>query len=375
MITCSSIAIVSLISKPLLLDARVQPTKTFEESLLEVSEKETVEEQQLPLNASLLRKILHAIKRSFDQWIYEPIATAFRFTHLLIIYVPVFASIPVIYMGPRDQSRDNERSGQLWWYGFMIRSLERAGPTFIKLGQWAASRTDIFPTELCAMMSKLHSNNNKHPLSATKRIVERAFDGRKFNTIFEEFIETPLGVGAIAQVYKAKLKSDLLPPRLRGTKSTTEVQNTLRGKVGAFVKEGSNEVPSSYVAIKVLHPHVEHIVERDLKIMALFANILNYIPSMKWLSLPDEVAKFGEMMQLQLDLRIEAQNLESFRERFEHRSSVAFPAPYTEYTTRKVLVEEFAHGIPLRAVLEKGAGVYRKELADMGLDAFLVSFA
>lgn len=53
---------------------------------------------------------------------------------------------------------------------------------------------------MCAYMSKLHSNVKAHPLSATKRIIENAFDGRTFDTIWEEFDPSPLGIGAIAQV-------------------------------------------------------------------------------------------------------------------------------------------------------------------------------
>ena len=49
-------------------------------------------------------------------------------------------------------------------------------------------------------MSKLHSNVKAHRLSATKRIVQNAFDGRSFDSIWEEFDEYPLGIGAIAQV-------------------------------------------------------------------------------------------------------------------------------------------------------------------------------
>ena len=92
---------------------------------------------------------------------------------------------------------------------------------------------------------------------------------------------------------------------------------------------------------------------------------------MEWLSLPNEVDKFAEMMKLQLDLRIEGANLEIFQKNFEQRSTVTFPTPYQKYTTRKVLIEEFAHGLPLPMFLEQGAGPYNKELADMGLDAFL----
>jgi aarF domain-containing kinase len=49
-------------------------------------------------------------------------------------------------------------------------------------------------------MSKLHSDVKAHRLSATKKIIENAFDGRSFDTIWEEFDDKPLGIGAIAQV-------------------------------------------------------------------------------------------------------------------------------------------------------------------------------
>lgn len=77
--------------------------------------------------------------------------------------------------------------------------MERAGPSFIKLGQWAASRADLFPAALCEKMSKLHSNGKPHSLGYTKKVMEAAF-GMSFDDIFEEFDEEPIGCGAIAQV-------------------------------------------------------------------------------------------------------------------------------------------------------------------------------
>ncbi|KAL8715157.1 MAG: hypothetical protein Q9220_001115 [cf. Caloplaca sp. 1 TL-2023] len=242
----------------------------------------------------------------------------------------------------------------------------------MELGQWAASRTDIFPEEMCNRMSSLHSNAPAHSLAATKRTIVKAFNGRPFEEIFDEFQEKPLGVGAIAQVYKAKLKPDLAalgdddidpdPPNLR---------QRMRKNVDALVKSTPQRVPSSYVAIKVLHPKVERLVRRDLVIMSLFASTINAIPTMEWLSLPDEVVQFGEMMRLQLDLRIESANLTMFRKKFKDRTTAWFPYPYASYTTRQVLIEEFAHGIPLAHFLEDGGGVFQQEIADEGLDAFL----
>ena len=222
-------------------------------------------------------------------------------------------------------------------------------------------------------MSELHSNAPAHSLNVTKRTIIKAFDGRPFEDIFEEFDEIPLGVGAIAQVYKAKLKPDLAAPgpKASGEDQSRTLRQQVRKNVDAFVKSTPQRVPSSYVAVKVLHPKVERIVRRDLRIMGVVAAIINAIPTMEWLDFPNEVLQFGEMMRLQLDLRIEAANLVIFRKHFQSRSTAWFPYPYTEYSTRQVLIEEFAQGIPLADFLESGGGVFQKEIADEGLDAFL----
>ncbi|PNS15911.1 ABC1 family protein, mitochondrial [Sphaceloma murrayae] len=342
--------------------------KTGEEHMLEVSRRELAE--QVPEYLQGSRHVRRAIWRWLDTWIVEPIATGLRLLHLMVIFVPVIVTVPVIWFGKRRGDKDDERTGTLWWYGFLVGSMERAGAAFIKLGQWAASRSDIFPTQMCLIMSSLHSNAPAHSLHVTKRTVEKAF-GMAFDDIFDEFQEQPLGVGAIAQVYKAKLKPNLVvkeDPDLEGPKTSFQ---KARKTIDKTLKSTPERKPSSYVAIKVLHPKIERIVRRDLKIMGFFATLINAIPTMEWLSFPDEVTQFGEMMRLQLDLRIEAANLTRFRKNFANRTTAWFPFPYTQYTTRQILVEEFAHGIPLEHFLQNGGGVFEKEIADEGLDAFL----
>ena len=338
--------------------------------MLEASRKEL--ERHVPEDAGKTGRVWWRIVEFLDCYIYEPIAVGFRFLHLVVIFVPVVITVPVVWFGSRQEDRDKERGGTLWWYGFLVHAMERAGPAFIKLGQWAASRRDIFPSEMCKAMSSLHSNAPAHSLKVTKATIVRAFDGRPFEDIFEEFQEKPLGVGAIAQVYKAKLKPDLRA-LAEGEQDGPPPNMTqkLRKNVDILVKNAPRKVPSSYVAIKVLHPKVERIVRRDLRIMGFFARVLNMIPTLEWFSFPDEVEQFGQMMHLQLDLRIEAANLSMFRRNFRDRSTATFPYPYADYTTRQVLVEEFAHGIPLSAFLEDGGGVYQQEIASAGLDAFL----
>ena len=220
-------------------------------------------------------------------------------------------------------------------------------------------------------MSSLHSNAPAHSLHDTKRTIRKAFNNLPFEDIFEEFQEEPLGVGAIAQVYKAKLKPSLANSTQELGQGPITLSKKVRKNVDVLMKSSPQRVPSSYVAIKVLHPRVEKIIHRDLRIMSFFASLIDFIPTMHWLSFPDEVQQFGEMMKLQLDLRIEATNLVMFRRKFDSRTTAWFPYPYLDYTTREVLVEEFAQGIPLDTFLKIGGGVYQHEIANEGLDAFL----
>lgn len=136
---------------------------------------------------------------------------------------------------------------------------------------------------------------------------------------------------------------------------------------------GTETAPNTAVAIKVLHPHVEKTINRDLKIMGFFARVLNAFPGMEWLSFPQEVEVFGSMMRSQLDLREEAKNLDRFEENFRHRTVITFPRPLKEYTSKRVLVEEYEDAVPLKAFLREGGGPYDYRIASLGLDAFLVS--
>ncbi|OCF34760.1 Atypical/ABC1/ABC1-C protein kinase [Kwoniella heveanensis BCC8398] len=310
-------------------------------------------------------------------YIFEPLATFFRFLHLALLFGPVILTTPMLLVGKPERRRrtgkpikeEEENWGAVWWYSFLVRQMERAGPSFIKLGQWAASRADLFPASLCDKMSKLHSNGKPHSIHHTRRVMEKAF-GMKFDDIFEEFGDEPIGCGAIAQVYKATLKPSVFSGG--AASSSRELQH-----IGTDSSEPSNTA----VAIKVLHPRVRKTIRRDIAIMSVFANILNTLPGMEWISLPEEVQVFGEMMNSQLDLRVEASNLDRFERNFQKRGRrVTFPSPIKlgknelgeeREETQDVLIEEFEDALPLKWFLLNGGGPYDDKIASIGLDAFL----
>lgn len=213
-------------------------------------------------------------------------------------------------------------------------------------------------------MSKLHSNVDAHSFRSTRKAINHAFDGHSVEEIFEQFEEKPLGIGAIAQVYKARLNPDYVPEHLR------QVQEPQK-KAFDFNPSPPPKTPTQDIAIKVLHPYAKAMIRRDLRIMAFFAYVLDAVPGMSWLSFPDEVRNFGELMQMQLDLRIESEHLEKFEANFADRHTVSFPRPLRDYATEELLAEEYMYGLPLHMFLENGAGPFSKKIAGMGLDAFL----
>lgn len=175
----------------------------------------------------------------------------------------------------------------------------------------------------------------------------------------------------ISQVYRATLKQDLLPP------SYFDPKRAPRSGPGAIaphiLPDSIPSVPTAAVAIKVLHPRVAKTIARDLTIMKLFAHMITLIPGMEWISLPEEVEVFGRMMYEQLDLRHEANNLVMFETNFMTRKEpITFPRPLRTFSTQDLLVEEYQNALPLEAFLKNGGGPYDDQLAELGLDAFLV---
>ncbi|EKM61327.1 uncharacterized protein PHACADRAFT_83337 [Phanerochaete carnosa HHB-10118-sp] len=315
-------------------------------------------------NRSLVSQVVCFLRDN----VWEPILTTRRLVHLLILFVPVLLTSPMLLVGKPEKELGGDRWGAVWWYEFLTAQMQRAGPTFVKLGQWAASRADLFPTLLCDRMGALHSRGKAHPFNHTRHVIEHVFQ-RPFDEVFEEFEVTPIGTGAIAQVYRAKLRSDLIPPSHLAPK---RARPSGPAALTPAILHPREEVPTNAVAIKILHPRVQNLINRDLKIMAFFADVLTLIPGVQWLSLPEEVEVFGRMMREQLDLRNESHNLVEFENRFAgRRLPVTFPRPLDLWSTRDMLVEEYQNALSLEDFLHNGGGPYNDVLAEVGLDAFL----
>lgn len=76
----------------------------------------------------------------------------------------------------------------------------------MKWGQWAATRADMFPPNMCTALECLQTKAPAHSLKHTRSAVLRSL-GASVEDLFDEFEERPVASGSIGQVHRARLSA------------------------------------------------------------------------------------------------------------------------------------------------------------------------
>ncbi|CAK9809138.1 Uncharacterized aarF domain-containing protein kinase 2 [Anthophora plagiata] len=254
------------------------------------------------------------------------------------------------------------------------KSIEFLGPIFIKFGQWASTRKDLFPEDICCTLSQLQRTASPHSWVYTKELLKSVY-GPNWRDVFVKFEhEVPIGSGCCAQVYKAWVDLNAPLEVTRNPQVSTFVQiveylklgslvdlieGTLNGGKVDEIKEDQNGSSDGQrlqpVAVKVLHPGIKRQLRRDLTIMKEICKCATYmVPRLQWLSLTDCMDEFSYIMENQVDLNLEEANLIQFSKNFSSKDDVIFPRPYTNFTQREILVESYHEGTPISDYLDRG---------------------
>jgi ubiquinone biosynthesis protein len=200
-------------------------------------------------------------------------------------------------------------------------AVEELGPTFIKFGQILADRPDIVNDDLRAELKKLQDEAHPMPDEAALREIEKEL-GRSIGEIFREFDPNHVASASMAQTYRAVL---------------------LNGEE---------------VCVKIQRPGIDKKIELDLHLMNFFANrIQRANPEMETINIVGVVKEFGNTIKRELDFRHEAANIVRFGHCFEGDPDIRIPKVYSEYTSTRILVEEFIRGIKvsdLESLLKNG---------------------
>ncbi len=230
----------------------------------------------------------------------------------------------------------------------LARAFVALGPSFIKLGQFLATRADLIGEEMSADLSELQDRLAPFPASAARAAVAEEL-GVPLERLFSHFDDTPVSAASIAQVHFAVIR----PQDPQGTDEDA--------------RDGDREV-----AVKVLRPQVEEKLERDLQLLYWLARLAERTePRLRRFRPVAVVAEFERMVKTEMDLRLEAAAASELAENFVGDESYRVPEVDWERTGRRVLTMARISGIrlddraallaaghDLRDVLEKAAAIF-----------------
>ena len=207
---------------------------------------------------------------------------------------------------------------------------EESGGAFVKLGQILALRRDFLPADYTLELLKLLNNMPIAPFSEIHKIFMEDI-GETAGKFFQSFDENPIGSASIAQVYKAVLKN--------GEK----------------------------VAVKIRRPGIEKVFEADFLVISFLATIIDVFNLVSSLSVKEVADDFNRWTKRELDFRHESNNAAAFLEYSQGTPTTVIPRQYQEYTSARVLIQEFiSDGV---SVLDVVLGKYGAEqLIEKGIN-------
>src|SRR5439155_1656789 len=175
----------------------------------------------------------------------------------------------------------------------------------IKVCQFLGSRADILPAEYVDVLSALQDRVPPRPLAQLRPYLEREL-GAPVGDVFTDLDPVPLASASLAQVHRARLRD------------------------------------GREVAVKTQYPAIADLVAIDLENFALLFGVLARLePNLDLRVVLEEVQKY---VPLELDFCHEAANAERMAEHLAARADVLVPAIVREWSTRRVLVMDYAPG-------------------------------
>ncbi|MBV6659034.1 MAG: 2-polyprenylphenol 6-hydroxylase [Devosiaceae bacterium] len=225
---------------------------------------------------------------------------------------PAHLPLRIANLIARRQSEETTRAHRI------SNALERLGPSYIKLGQFLATRPDLVGMAVARDLETLQDSLPSMPLDKAEARIEEAL-GRPVGDMFES-IEPALAAASIAQVHKAV---------------------TLDPHTGARAE----------VAVKVLRPGVEARFARDLHTFYIAARLLERMVSkLRRLRPVAVVDTLAESVRLEMDLRMEAAALAEMADNVKADQGFRVPSVDWDRSGAQVLTIEWIDGRKLSDV-------------------------
>ena len=220
----------------------------------------------------------------------------------------------------------------------LCNALQKMGTTFIKLGQFLATRPDIIGEKVSKDLEMLQDKLKPFSTSEAKNILRKELGEQNYKQI--ENLSEPVAAASIAQVHFATISDSKL---------------------------------NKEVAIKILRPNIEEIFNEELDALMLLAYIVEkFLKKTKRLKLIEVVQLLREVTNMEMDLRFEAAAANELNENTKNDIGFNVPTIYWNQTSKKILCLDKINGISIREVdILKSQGINVQKLAQNIIQHFL----
>lgn len=219
----------------------------------------------------------------------------------------------------------------------LARALEGLGPAYIKLGQFLATRPDVFGTEVTSDLDHLKDKLPPFSMKAARAALTAEFGAAEADRLFADLSE-PVAAASLAQVHRMDL-------------------------------------PDGPRAVKILRPKIEEQLSKELSAMKRAARTIEGMSvesrRLKPVAFTETIAT---AMMRETDLRLEAGGADEMRALSEKNGYFQVPKVDWDRTGRRVLTIDWVDGKPLTdpTALDQ-PGIDRKALANDITRGFLTN--
>jgi ubiquinone biosynthesis protein len=238
----------------------------------------------------------------------------------------------VAVMFTRRRALSQQRTDRL------ARAVARLGPSYVKLGQFLATRPDVVGNDIALDLALLQDKMQTFPKAEAIAAVEASL-GRPVGDLYLNFGDA-VAAASIAQVHPAEVD-----------------------------QAGERR----HVAVKVIRPGVRRRFQHDLDSYFLAARLQEkYIPSSRRLRPVEVTQTLAQTTRIEMDLRLEGAALSELGENIKEDPGFRVPAVDWERTGRDVLTMEWVDGIKMNDVAAlDAAGHDLKAIAANLIQSFL----
>ena len=232
----------------------------------------------------------------------------------------------------RRRSRRRGRSERL------ADAVARLGPSYVKLGQFLATRPDVVGNDIAVDLAMLQDKMETFPKEQAVALIESSL-GRPVGELFTSLGE-PVAAASIAQVHPAEVLRDGIPVKM---------------------------------AVKVIRPGVRRRFHQDLESYFLAARLQErYFPSTRRLRPVEVTETLAQTTRIEMDMRLEAAAISILAENIANDPGFRVPEVDWERTGGDVLTMEWIDGIKMSDVEAlRAAGHDLKAIAANLVQSFL----